>query len=82
MSEELPQLGTRLALSISEAAAAISVSERHLRKLLTEIPHTYIGTRVVIPVKEFRAWLGERAKTESAQIDRIVEETLEKFDLE
>ena len=42
----------------------------------------HIGNRVVIPVKEFEAWLGERAKTESAQIDRIVIETLEKFDLE
>jgi len=82
LSEELPQLGTRLALSISEAADAISVSERHLRKLLPEIPHTHIGGRVVIPVKEFEAWLGERAKAESAQIDRIVEETLEKLDLE
>ena len=82
MTEELPQLGTRLALSVSEAADAISVSERHLRKLLPEIPHMHIGGRVVIPVKELEAWLGERAKTESAQIDRIVEATLKKFNLE
>ena len=82
MSEELPQLGTRLALSISEAADAISVSERHFRSMLPEIPHTHIGGRTVIPVKELEAWLGERAKAESAQIDRIVEGTLKKFGLE
>ena len=82
MNKELPQLGTRLALSVSEAADAISVSERHFRSMLPEIPHTHIGGRVVIPVKEFEAWLGERAKPESAQIDRIVEETLEKIGLE
>ena len=82
MSKELPQLGTRLALSISEAADAISVSERHFRSMLSEIPHTHVGGRVVIPVKEFEAWLGERAKAERVQADRIVEGILEKFDLE
>ena len=82
MNKELPQLGTRLALSISEAADAISVSERHLRKLLPEIPHMHIGGRVVIPVKEFEAWLGEQVKAESVEPDRIVDEILDKFDLE
>ncbi len=38
----------RLALSVAEAAASIGVSERHLRTLLPEVPHVYVGGRVVI----------------------------------
>ncbi len=78
----IPHLSQRIALSVSEAADAVGVSERHLRKLLPEIPHMHIGGRVVIPVKEFEAWLGEQVKAESVEPDRIVDEILDKFDLE
>ncbi len=80
--EQLPELSQRIGLSVSEAADAVGVSERHLRKLLPEIPHMHIGGRVVIPVKEFEAWLGEQVKAESVEPDRIVDEILDKFDLE
>ena len=33
------------------------VSERHLRTMLAEVPHVYLGGRVVIPVEPLREWL-------------------------
>ena len=46
-----PDLGTRLALTVSEAAVAVGVSERHLRDLLPSLPMVRLGGRVVIPVE-------------------------------
>lgn len=70
--EGLPDLRTRLALSVSEAAAAVGVSERHLRSLLREIPHTPLGGRVVIPVDLLREWLRRRSQQGSSRVDATV----------
>ena len=40
----------RLALSIPEAALAIGVCENTLRQLLPELPHFYVGRRVLLQI--------------------------------
>ena len=69
MNSEALQLANRLALTVPEAAKAVGVSDRHLRSLLPEIPHTYLGGRIVIPVKAFEEWLSEQTKIEKARAD-------------
>ncbi len=76
MSEAPP----RLALSIAEAAASIGVSERHLRTLLAEVPHVYVGNRVVIPVEPLREWLREQARVEKTRADAVAREILDELD--
>jgi len=73
-------LSTRLALTVSEAADAVGVSERHLRTLLPEIPHTHLGGRVVIPVETFGAWLRDRALAERESTDAVANEILESLE--
>jgi hypothetical protein len=67
-------LDGRLALSIAEAAKALSVSERHLRSHLSEIPHVHIGGRVVVPVDTAKEWLRERARQTEVTSNKIVDE--------
>ena len=74
MSERAP---LRLALTVPEAAAAMGVSERHLRSMLPEIPHVYLGGRVVIPVEPLREWLRAQAQAEKARAERTAREILE-----
>ena len=73
---ERPILAERLALTVSETAAALGVSERHLRDLLPEIPHTYLGSRIVIPVGTMQKWLEEQTKNETNLVDKTVDEIL------
>jgi excisionase family DNA binding protein len=70
------RLADRLALTVPEAAATLGVSERHLRSMLPEIPHTRLGGRVVIPVEPLREWLRNRAHAEQAAADSVAEEIL------
>jgi len=70
-------LAGRLALTVEEAAQAVGVSERHLRSMLPEIPHTHLGTRVVKPVEGFRRWLEERSRAEGSRVDAAVREVLD-----
>ena len=74
MRTKLPPLQDRLALSPAEAARALGVSERHLRSVLPKLPHTHLGTRVVIPVDALREWLRANAEAIPNQIDALVEE--------
>ena len=73
---DAPDLSTRLALTVAEAAAALGVSERHLRQLLPEIPHLHVGRRVVIPVEPFREYLRARCEAERGKVDQVVEDIL------
>jgi len=75
--KEAIRLADRLALSVEEAAVAVGVSERHLRTLLPQIPHTYLGSRIVIPVDAFRRWLEQRATVEPGRVDKAVTELLD-----
>ncbi len=80
MSSSMPKrpiiLDERLALSVPETATALGVSERHLRDLLPEIPHTYLGKRIVIPVEQVRKWLADRTKIELNQVDEAAADIL------
>ena len=73
------RLADRLALTVPEAAAALGVSERHLRSLLTEIPHCRVGARVVVPVEPLREWLRTRAQAEQASADRVAARILDEM---
>jgi excisionase family DNA binding protein len=66
----------RLALTVPEAAAALGVSERHLRGMLPELPHVHLGGRVVVPIDLLREWLRERAQAERAEADGLAAEIL------
>ena len=80
VTEEPLHLAGRLALSVSEAAAAIGVSERHFRTILGEIPHLYVGKRVVIPVQPLQDWLRARAQVEGNRVDEAVKEIMASID--
>ena len=47
-----------------------------MRDLLPEIPHAYLGTRVVIPVESMQKWLAEKTKIEPNGVDETVKEIL------
>ena len=76
------RLADRLALTVEEAAAAIGVSERHLRTMLPEIPHLRLGGRVIIPIKPFDEWLRKRTEQELSAVDEAVDEVLRSIDPE
>ena len=70
-------LADRIGLTVEEAAKVLGVSERHLRSILPEIPHTRLGGRVVVPVDDLRRWLSERARAGPSRVDQIVDEELQ-----
>jgi excisionase family DNA binding protein len=65
---------------VKEAASALGVSERHLRRHLNEIPHVHLGNRALIPVEALRHWLEERTVQESNRAEAIAAEILRSFD--
>ncbi len=76
---QLPYLSQRIALTVSEAADAVGVSERHLRAHLSEIPHVRLGDRVLIPIRPLEEWLAREAKEEKDRTDDIADEILKEF---
>ena len=74
-------LTSRTALNLKEAAKSVGISPEHLRNLLPEIPHLYLGRRLVIPVKPFEEWLREQAEVTKAESERLAEEILPVFGL-
>jgi excisionase family DNA binding protein len=83
MAENTPvsfRLADRLALTVAEAARVLGVSERHIRNLLPELPHVYLGGRPVIPVDPLKDWLATQAKAEQGRVDATVEEFMQSFD--
>ena len=72
-------LAERLALSVSEAAKVVGVSERLMRTVLPEIPHCHIGNRVVIPVPLLTEWLRKEAQKEQNVVGKAVNEILEEI---
>ena len=75
VAEERLHLGDRLALRPREAARALGLAERTLRRLLPRIPHIRLEGAVLIPTKALEQWLRDQA---SAPIDRDAE-IAEKF---
>jgi len=78
-SETGVRLSERLALSVSEAAKAVGVSERLMRTVLPEIPHCHVGNRVVIPVRLLEEWLRKQAQKEENVVGKAVNDILEEI---
>jgi hypothetical protein len=76
-SEESPlRLSERLALRTHEVAAVLGVSERTVRGMLPELPHTYFGRCLVFPTNLLREWLDDRVRTQEGQIENVSKEIL------
>jgi excisionase family DNA binding protein len=58
----------KLVLTVAECAAALSVSQRHVWRLISrnELPHIKLGGRTVVPVAALEAFLRERAASVSS----------------
>ena len=69
-------MADRLALRVPEAARALGISERQVRQLLPEIPHTRLGGCVVLPVEALREWLLKQAQAGKRRVDAAVDEVL------
>ena len=80
MSDEPLHLADRYALSLAEAAKAIGVAEGTLRTRLPEIPHFYMGRRVVIPVEGLRQWLMDEAQRERSRVDSVADEVMKSLE--
>ena len=72
MAEQKPpiDLDTRLALRISEAAAALGLSEGCFRRVLPEIEKIYAGKAVLIPVESLKRWMRQKAETEAQYVNK------------
>jgi DeoR/GlpR family transcriptional regulator of sugar metabolism len=73
-------LATRLALRPEEAARALGVSERTLRRMLPEIPHIRHHGIVMLPVDSLREWLKQTAQAGKSRTDEAVSEIMADFD--
>ncbi len=71
------RLSERLALSVSEAAKAVGVSERLMRTILPDIPHLRIGGRVVIPRDQLVEWMRSEVDRERNHTDEIARKVVE-----
>jgi excisionase family DNA binding protein len=70
-------LPDRLALRPREAAEALGISERTLRKWMRSegLPHFRLDGAVLIPLTGVRAWIEQRVATSSTS-DEMVDEVL------
>ncbi len=77
MSEELPDLGSRLALRPKEAADALGIGDRTLRTWMRneELPFLKVAGVVLIPREELERWLRERIEREK-RAEALAEEIL------
>ena len=76
---ELARLADRLALTTEEAAEALGVCKRTLRKWMREfeLPYVRLDGAVRLPVEGLQEWLRERAKAEPGRVEAVVQEVLE-----
>jgi excisionase family DNA binding protein len=77
VSEVLAYLSQDRYLSLSEAASYIGLSERTIRKLLLEIPHFRIGSKLLFRKSELDAWILQY-REQGAELDlgRLADEAL------
>jgi excisionase family DNA binding protein len=68
----------RLALRPREAADALGVSLRTLRRMLHELPHVRRAGAVLIPVDGLRRWLEAQAEAEEGRVEAAVRDALRK----
>jgi excisionase family DNA binding protein len=79
MTDEPVDLCSRIALRPAEAARALGVSERTLRRMLPELPHVRRAGAVLLPLEPLRRWLEEQARAQGRQVDAAVREALSKL---
>ena len=70
-------LADRLALSREETAQVLGISLRMLGEILPELPHLYIGRRVLFPVDLLRRWLEERAEGDRHRSNSVADQVLQ-----
>ena len=70
-------LATRFAVTASELACALGVSERLLRSLQAQIPHVWLGNRILFPVDAVHEWLKSEASRERDASGNIADEMLQ-----
>jgi excisionase family DNA binding protein len=75
--ETAVRLSDRAALTIPEAASSLGVSERHLRTVLSEIPHFHLGGRVLIPQGQLVEWMRSEVDSELNRSDEIARKVVE-----
>jgi excisionase family DNA binding protein len=64
-------------LSLSETVAYIGLSERTIRKLLPEIPHFRVGSKLLFRKTELDAWLLRyRERGDALDLNKIADEAL------
>jgi excisionase family DNA binding protein len=70
--------GERLALRPSEAAHALGVSDRTLRKWMRDegLPYARVGGAVLIPRAQLEKWMAERVGADN-RTDELVSEILD-----
>jgi excisionase family DNA binding protein len=79
MTDESFDLRSRIALRPAEAAKALGVSERTLRRMLPELPHVRRAGAVLLPLEPLRRWLEEQAQAQGREVDVAVREGLSKL---
>ncbi len=66
----------RMALRPREVAHVLGISERLVRQILPELPHTRIGSAVVVPKDMLGEWLRKRAHNEGNRVKILVNEVV------
>jgi hypothetical protein len=66
----------RMALRPREVAQVLGISERLVRQILPELPHTRIGSAVVVPKDMLGEWLRKRAHNEGNRVNTVVDEVV------
>jgi excisionase family DNA binding protein len=69
-------LSNRLGLRPREVARVLGISERLVRQILPELPHTRIGSAVVVPKDLLAEWLRNRACRRETEVKIVVDEVV------
>ena len=67
-------LATRFAVTAAELARALGISERLVRDHQAELPHLWIGNRVLFPVDGVREWLRKRAEATQGDAESLADD--------
>ena len=74
--QERVELATRFAVTAAELARALGISERLVRDHQAELPHVWIGNRVLFPVDGVREWLRKRVEADQGAADHLADDIL------
>ena len=76
MSDDAPavDLTTRFTVTAAELARALGIGVRLVRDYQAELPHVWIGNRILFPVDGVREWLRKRAEADHGAADRLADD--------